>query len=342
MQVPLQIGEVEVRPGQRVTIDLPVTRLHTHIETTMPVQVIHSTRPGPRLFISAVVHGDEINGVEIIRRLLKLKLLNQLSGTLMVVPVVNAFGFIGRSRYLPDRRDLNRIFPGSPTGSLAARLADLFMREIVANATHGIDLHTGSNHRTNLPQVRAYLNDFETERLARAFGAPVILNANLQAGSLRQAAVTKGVCTLLYEGGEALRFDELAIRTGVRGIVAVMRAIKMLPTNPRSKLILEPVVARRRRWIRAPGSGVLRTAVTLGARVAKGEVLGSIADPFGENEIDVRSSISGIVIGRINMPLVNEGEALFHVARFENPQNADKTLALFRTSFNQFLEQQTK
>ncbi len=195
------IGGVQVEQGQRTTIDLPMARLYTHTEMTMPVHVVHGKKPGPVLFVCAAIHGDEIVGVEIIRRLLKLKFLSRLHGTLLAIPVVNPFGFINRSRYLPDRRDLNRSFPGSRKGSLASRLASLFMEEIAGYCTHGIDLHSGSNSRSNLPQVRACLDDAETERLARVFGAPVIINSRVRDGSLREAVADKGIPMLLYEGG---------------------------------------------------------------------------------------------------------------------------------------------
>jgi predicted deacylase len=315
----LTVNGVDVRPGERVTVDLPVARLYTHTPLTMPVHVVRGRRPGPHLFVCAAIHGDEINGVEIVRRLLKLPLLRRVRGVLMAIPIVNVYGFIQHSRYLPDRRDLNRSFPGSEKGSLTARVANLFMREIVSNCSHGVDIHTGAIHRANLPQIRARLQDPETKRLARTFGVPVLLNSDLRDGSLREAAAARGVPVLLYEAGEALRFDEVSVRAGVSGIVAVMRALGMLPAGRAARRSVEPVLARSSAWVRAPGSGVLRTSVPLGARVAKNDLLGIIADPFGEREISVISPGKGVVIGRVNLPLVNEGEALFHIAYFDRP-----------------------
>ncbi len=315
---PLIISDNEIRPGQRLTLDLVVGRLYTHSPITMPVHVIHGKRPGPRLFICAAIHGDEINGVEIIRRLLRLPALKRLRGALVAIPIVNVQGFISHSRYLPDRRDLNRSFPGSHKGSLAARLAHLFMDEIVSVCTHGIDLHTGAQHRNNLPQIRAFLDDAETERLARAFSVPVILNADLRDGSLRQVAADHGIPTLLYEAGEALRFDEVGIRIGVKGILSVMRALDMLPQAKHAKPPKPPVVARSSTWVRAPEGGILRRTTTLGMRVKKGDALATIADPFGERENEVKSPVEGIVICRMDLPLVNEGDGLFHIARFHH------------------------
>lgn len=321
---PLIINNTVIKPNTRTTIDLPAGRLYTHAPMTIPVHVISGKRPGPCLFVSAAIHGDEINGVEIIRRLLKMSAMKRLHGTLIAVPIVNVHGLINHSRYLPDRRDLNRSFPGSEKGSLAARLANLFMEEIVSKSTHGIDLHTGAIHRSNLPQIRANLDDEATNRLARTFDVPVIISSTLRDGSLREAAAEHGIPMLLYEAGEALRFDEVAIRAGVKGIVNVMRTLKMLPPARRkSNRPIDPVVARSSLWVRASEGGILRALLPLGARVKKGTLLGVVADPFGEKELQVLSPWRGIVIGRTNLPLVNEGDALYHIARFGDMEEVE-------------------
>jgi predicted deacylase len=313
---PITIGATEVQPGERRSIQLNMGRLYTHAQTAMPVQVICGRRSGPVLFVSAAIHGDELNGVEIIRRLMRIEELRRLRGTLIAVPIVNLHGFINTSRYLPDRRDLNRSFPGSQTGSLAGRIAHVFMHEIVSRATHGIDLHTGAVHRSNLPQIRANLDDQETLDLAMAFGTPVILNSAIRDGSLRAAAAERKTPILLYEAGEALRLDEFCIRGGVEGIVRVMRVLGMLRKS-RRKAPPEPIMARSSSWVRAPQSGIFRAYAQLGDRVTRDQtVLGAISDPFGESEQEIRAPFSGIVIGRLNLPLVNEGDAVFHVARF--------------------------
>ncbi|MCW9030090.1 MAG: succinylglutamate desuccinylase/aspartoacylase family protein [Gammaproteobacteria bacterium] len=315
----LVINDITIKPGTRMTIDLPAARLYTHAPMSIPVHVVSGKTTGPRLFLSAAIHGDEINGIEIIRRLLKLPALKRLQGTLIAVPMVNVHGIINHSRYLPDRRDLNRSFPGSEKGPLALRLANLFMKEIVEQSTHGIDLHTGAIHRSNLPQIRANLDNDETEKLARAFDVPVIISSNLRDGSLREAAAEFGIPMLLYEAGEALRFDEVAIRAGVKGITNVMRTLEMLPpSRTKSKKRFEPVVARSSSWVRAPDSGILRAMIPLGSRVKKNTLLGVVADPFGETEETILAPFNGIVIGRTNLPLVNEGDALYHIARFED------------------------
>jgi len=335
MSTPFEIGGVEVPRGRRVTLDLPAAKLYTHTPLTMPVQVARGWREGPTMFVSGVIHGDELNGVEIVRRLLRHSALKRLRGTLIAVPVVNVHGLIQHSRYLPDRRDLNRSFPGSEKGSLTARLANLFMEEIVDRCDYGIDLHTGARDRTNLPQIRAQLEDPETLELARAFGVPVLLNSDLRDGSLRQVAAERGVRVLLYEAGEALRFDEVGIRAGVAGILNVMRKLEMLPAaKARKHPRPEPVVARATGWVRAPESGIVRNAVPLGGRVDKGQRLAVIADPFGERECVVTAPWSGIIIGRFMLPLANEGEALFHIARFRDAERVEERVNEFQDAYD--------
>jgi len=300
-----------------VSLNLPAGKLYTSAPLNIPVHIIHSKHEGPKLFVFAAIHGDEINGVEIIRRLLKKSTLKRLRGTLVAVPIVNVHGLLNHSRYLPDRRDLNRCFPGSDKGSLAARLANLLMEKIVSICTHGIDIHTAAIHRNNLPQIRANLDNPETERLARIFDVPVIISSDYRDGSLRQACAEKGIPMLLYEAGEALRFDEISIRAGVKGIINVMRELEMLPPSKSvRRRHFEPVIARSSYWVRAQDSGILRTLLPLGARVQKNTLLAMLADPIGRQEIQVLAPYSGIVIGRTNIPLVNEGDALYHIARF--------------------------
>ena len=316
------IGGISVKAGERQSVNINIPDLYTHTGVSMPVYVVHGKKNGPVIFLSAAIHGDEINGVEIIRRILYLKSLNRIRGTLIAVPVVNILGFIHKTRYLPDRRDLNRAFPGSETGSLAARMANVFLKEIVAKCTHGIDLHTGAIHRDNLPQVRAVLDDEETERMARSFIAPVILNTRIVEGSLRESSEKMGISVIVYEAGEALRFDEVAIRAGVKGIISVMRELGMLPPLKRKRRPREPVLARSSTWVRAPKSGILRSIKKLGTKVLEGETVGIVSDPFGEKEEIITATTDGIIIGRTNIPLVNEGEALFHIARFKKPDTA--------------------
>lgn len=319
----LIINGIIVPPGKRTTIMLPMPKLYDFTPMNMPVHVIRGVATGPVLCVTGAVHGDEINGVEIIRRLLKKRFPKHLNGTLIAVPIVNIYGFLSQNRYLTDRRDLNRSFPGSNRGSLGARLANLVMNELVANATHFIDLHTGSLQRTNLPQIRANLDAAHTEKLAKAFNAPVILHSKERDGSLRQAANDKGVPALLYEAGEALRFNEKAIQIGLKGILNVMQALGMTHHHPLHTALLHPTIARSSLWVRAPHSGILRPFRSLGQKIKKGQVLGIIVNPIGEEEYEVRARISGMIIGQINLPLVHEGAALFNIAAFKAIEAAE-------------------
>jgi hypothetical protein len=329
----IRIGGVDVAPGERALIDLPVANLYTRGEVHMPVRVVRGKEDGPTLFVSAAIHGDEINGVEIIRRLLKSPQMKKLRGTLITVPVVNVFGFNTHSRYLPDRRDLNRSFPGSEKGSLAARLAHLFMTEIAAKSTHGIDLHTGAVHRSNLSQIRGWLKLEGVEAMARSFDVPVIIDAEVRDGSLRAAAAERSIPLVVYEAGEALRFDGVAIRGGVRGVLNVMSALGMLPPSRVKRREHEPFVARSTTWVRAQESGILRAAVRLGGHVQQGELIGRISDAFGGAEVEVLSPCSGIVVGMINMPLVNEGDALCHIAQFAEDEPVAEAVEAFQAAY---------
>lgn len=325
---PITIGDTTVNPGQRVSINLPIANLYTSTSLHMPVKVLCGRRAGPVLFVSAAIHGDELNGVEIIRRLLKRKLLNSIKGTLIAIPIVNVHGFIDQSRYLPDRRDLNRSFPGSPKGSIAARLANTFLKEIVLKSDIGLDLHTGAIDRANLPQIRANLDDPRVPDLASAFGAPVVVNATLRDGSLRACAAGHDIPVMIYEAGEALRFDELSIRAGIRGILQVMRKLGMLPPSER-KTDSNAVIARSTSWVRASTSGIVSGAVALGTRVKENDRLALISDPLGDHEEAITAPFDGIVIGSSRLPLAHEGDALFHLADFRSVGRAEGVVEEF-------------
>ncbi len=314
----LHIGGHSIAPGETLQIEMPVVRLYTDTDICMPVHVVRGKKPGPNVFVSAAIHGDELNGIEIIRRLIKEKLPKISRGSVILVPMVNVYGVLNQSRYMPDRRDLNRCFPGSRKGSLAGIVANRFLTEIVDHCQYGIDLHTGAIHRTNFPQIRANLQDEETLDLAKAFGVPVLVNSNLRDGSLREAAQGCGAKVLLYEAGEALRFDELSIRAGVRGVLNVLESLAMIRRRRRSskREPIVPYVANTSAWTRASCSGIVRNLKSLGDAVAKGDPLAEIGSPLAETFGVVRASRSGIIIGRQNIPLVQEGDAMFHIAYF--------------------------
>lgn len=303
-------------------VDIPVARLYTDTEISMTAHVVRSKKDGPVVFVTAAIHGDELNGIDIVRRLISRK-LKLTCGSLILVPVVNIYGVLHQSRYLPDRRDLNRCFPGSPKGSLAGRVADLLMQEIVSKCDYGIDLHTGAIHRSNLPQIRADLQDDETLQLAKAFGVSALLHANTRDGSLRQAAIECGAKTLLYEAGEALRFDEFSIRAGVSGILNVLAHLEMLKKR-KQKVPLEPCVTDQSAWVRAPCSGIVSNRKKLGDVINKNDILAEIGEPTGAVIDRVVSHRAGILIGKQNIPLVQEGDAMYHIAFYKEPDDVNE------------------
>jgi len=314
------IGDLDVTAGRSAIGELPVSRLVTGTQVSIPVHVFHGRHDGPVVWLSAAVHGDEIGGVEIIRRALGAVDPKTLAGTLVAVPIVNVHGFLAGDRYLPDRRDLNRSFPGSPNGSLAARIANLFMAEIVERCDVGIDLHTGSDHRTNLPQIRADLDDDRTRDLAIAFGAPLMMHAKLRDGSMRAAATSTGSTVLLYEGGEAWRFDRAAIDAGVTGVGRVLTRLGMLEAADEpmaldgSVAARPPAESRSSSWVRVRRSGIALIHVELGQIVERGEVIATVRDAVGRQLSRTRASRSGMVIGHTQQPLVNQGDAIIHIA----------------------------
>lgn len=310
----LTIGGVQIAPGEQRQLQLPVSRLYTDTQISIPVHVIRAKKSGPSVFVSAAVHGDELNGIEIARRLIAQK-PKLCCGTLIIVPMVNVYGVLNQSRYMPDRRDLNRCFPGNDKGTPAGRLAYIFLNEIVKHCDYGIDLHTGAIHRSNLPQIRANLLDQQTLALAEAFGVPVLLNANLRDGSLRESAVNNGARILLYEAGEALRFDELSIQTGLKGILNILSSLQMIRKRTNKRKIA-PFVANRSDWTRANASGFVQDFVKLGQQVEKGALLSEINSPLGDVIAQVIANRAGIIIGKQVIPLVQEGDAMFHIAYF--------------------------
>ncbi|WP_415402665.1 succinylglutamate desuccinylase/aspartoacylase family protein [Tateyamaria sp. SN3-11] len=325
---PFVLDSVSVAPGTRASVPLPVSALPDHTPVNLRVEVIHGKRPGPTMFVSAAVHGDEVIGVEIVRRLLRTPQMAHVRGTVLVVPVVNSFGFLARSRYLPDRRDLNRCFPGTSQGSLGSRLAHIFLHDVVLRCDFGIDLHSAAEHRTNLPQIRVTPGDKTTARMARAFGAPVILTSPLREGSLRGEAADRGTPVLLYEAGEGLRFDEFAVRAGVAGILRVMRDQGMLASKGISKARAPSLICTGSSWLRAPSGGLLRTFRAEGDIVEEGDVLAAVSDPAGEVETELLAPGPGILIGRAVLPVVNEGDAVFHLATLGPTADEDTVDAL--------------
>lgn len=294
-----------------VLIDLP--ELPNGAPIQLPVAVIDGSEPGPTCWISAAIHGDEINGVDIVRRLIRGLDPKQMRGRLLAVPIVDVYGFNVGDRYLPDRRDLNRTFPGSAKGSLASRLAHIFVTEIVDRCDAGIDLHTGAAGRANLPQVRGVFADPVFRDMANAFAAPVTMNSKIIAKSLRQVAVKRGIPYLLYEAGTAGTFNQEAIAIGVDGCLRVLQHLGIAENAPAAET--DPQIVEESKWIRAPRSGVLNAHAWLGDRVRKRDVLAEITNTFGTTSKNMLAPFDGIVVGVSVDPLLQAGDAVFNIGR---------------------------
>ncbi len=312
---PIEIAGTKVLAGREGRVDIPVARLPTGTWLTLPVSVIHGRRDGPTIWLSGTLHGDELNGIAIIREVVRRLDAKELCGTVLAVPIVNVFGLVIGSRYLPDRRDLNRSFPGSKRGSLASRLAYLFVNEIVRHCNYGIDFHTGSGGRANLPQLRCELDDNPTRELAEVFAPPIILNSKHRSGSLRDTAVGLGITTLLFEAGAAHHFDRKSIRTGVEGTRRVLKHLQMIdqdvvPATP-------TCLSRQSTWARSRRGGLCQMSVELGDRVQEGQELAVVFESLSAKDSIVRSPIEGMVIGQLDHAMVNLGEAIAHVASIE-------------------------
>ncbi len=316
---PLSILGRSVQPGERqkLTFLLLPSFAKSFLDTL--VVVVRGAKLGPTLCITAGVHGDELNGVEIARRVFTATDPAQLAGTLIVLPIVNAAGFRSGSRYLPDRRDLNRSFPGNPQGSTAARIAHVMFEQVIRRCDALVDLHTGSLYRTNLPQIRTDLEDARAFALARSFGTGVVLHGPGPKGSLRRAALDAGVPAIIYEAGEPSRFQEAEIARGVEGVRHVMSHLGM---REREASPPESRVYRRTRWIRAPAGsgGIFLATCQLGDHVEEGQVLGSVTDPISDQRVEIIAPRAGYVIGMAVPQVVLPGSAVFHLGFDDSPR----------------------
>lgn len=308
----VRVAGTDVPPGERRDVVCVASEGYTGDRTTLPIAVLHGADAGPRLFVTAAVHGDELNGIAACRELLTVVDPHALAGTLVVVPIVNVLGAQVHSRYLPDRRDLNRSFPGSASGSMAARLARLLMDEVVRDSDVGVDLHTAANRRTNVPQLRVDTSDRRSLELALAFGAPYLLDASVREGSLRDVASEVGVTVLTYEGGEALRFDAEAIEVATTGILRLMEHLGMRDGAPPAA-DRHPLVMRTSRWMRAERGGILELHVSPGDGVGQDQPLWTTATLLGAERSTVSSPCDAVVIGGTTLPLVSPGDAVLHL-----------------------------
>ena len=322
----LQFCSETIHPGEAVSLALPLPEMFSCAPLYMPVKVVHGRLAGPCLLVTAAMHGNELNGTEIINRLLEFAAVKKCRGTLIAVPVLNVQGLVNRSRYLPSGISLNSCFPGSANGTMGSRIAHIITQELVAKADVCIDLQTGFINYSNLPQAYVTPGDAASRELALAFNAPVVTNAPLEKQSMRELMWAQNKRFFVYEAGEAMRFDEHAIKVGVKGLLNVMRKLDMLPerTNKNKEgEQLKAFFAQKNIWVRASTSGVSHSKLTLGQYVEQGEVLAVIKDPFGASETEtITCPEAGVVVGKNNLPLVHEGEGLFQLAVFSKMDQA--------------------
>lgn len=305
------IAGQEIQPGEFKEININIARLPSHTQIDTPIYVSRSFEDGPILALIAGMHGDEINGMEVVRRILDRGLHQVQRGTVVCMPIINVYGFLNFSRDVPDGKDVNRSFPGSKSGSLASRVAYHLMHDVIPFIDIGIDFHTGGAMRTNFPQVRAVLRETVNVALANAFHAPFTIDAPFRPNSLRREAARRGKSIIVYEGGESLRFDNNAIEEGVAGTLRIMKHLGMIDIAPEPK---EPSkIIWTTSWIRAKHAGLFQPAVAAGQLVHKGDFVGTITDPFGEFKEQVKSHETAYVIGMNNSPVINAGDALMHL-----------------------------
>lgn len=306
------INNIEIHPGESKRIDVNIAKLPSRSAIDISITVSRATKPGPVLLLMGGLHGDEINGVEIVRRIIDQGLNLPDIGTIICIPIINIYGFIHFSRYVPDGKDVNRSFPGNKNGSLASRVAYYLMNDILPNIDFGVDFHTGGADRTNYPQIRCLMTDPKNEELANVFNAPFTLHARYRPNSLRQAAAKLGKKILVYEGGESSRFDEYAIQEGLNGTIRLMRHLEMT-----SMKIPEPkyqnCFIKNSSWIRARVSGMFQSLVSSGERVAKNQLVGYLTDPFGDFKLSIKSPATGFIIALNNNPILHQGDAVMHI-----------------------------
>ena len=310
------IGKEAVLPGEKKLLKISIDRLPTGTLIDIPVYVFNAKKPGPTILIQAGLHGDEINGIEIVRRMLQQKRFNIRKGTVIAVPILNIFGFIHFSRDVPDGKDVNRSFPGKKTGSMASRMAYHYTSEILNQIDYGIDLHTGGAQRHNYPQTRYTLEDEKSKKLAEVFSAPFTFPSRLISGSFRKAAFKMGKPSIVFEAGESMRFDDYAILEGMQGILNVLKFFGMITK-------IEPAYVERydsfflsdRKWLRAPTAGMFIPEVINGSQVEKGQELGLITDTYAKRRRRIKAPFDGHILCINHQAVVNQGDALFHIGR---------------------------
>ncbi len=305
--------------GESKTIDFSTAKLYTSTRVEIPIIIERSKIPGPTVLITAAIHGDEINGVEIVRQLIAKKLNKPKRGTIICIPILNVFGFLNSDRFFPDGRDLNRVFPGTKTGSLASRVAYHFTKKILPYADYCLDFHTGGASRFNAPQIRIKPNDDKLLELAKVFNAPFTVYSNTLEKSYRKTCLKMGIPVLLFEGGKSNESNKYIAKEGLDGILRVLEHLDMLGSRqsapePNAKT----VIIKKSKWIRAQKSGLLHVKIDCNKHVEKGEFLATITDPYGKMRFKVTAPNEGYIINVNQSPIVNQGDAIFHISTDKN------------------------
>ncbi len=311
----LTILGVSIKPGEYKEANIDVANLHTSTPLNLPVIIERAKKPGPTVLFTAGIHGDEVNGIEIVRQLIAKGINKPKCGTIICIPVINVFGFINLKREFPDGRDLNRVFPGSSNGSLASRVAYKLIQDVVPHVDYIMDFHTGGSGRFNAPQIRIVKDDVELDILARVFGAPFVLYSKNVNKSFRHTCFNLGKTLLLFEGGKSFHIDDLVTNSGVNGVKRVLDHLGML--NSKFKVSTpkkDGIFIVESRWKRAKYSGMFKANSKIGSMVQKGDVLGNITDPYGKFNYFVKADHSGYVINVNEAPIVYQGDALFHIS----------------------------
>jgi uncharacterized protein len=307
----VKIGDHRLRPGEFKEIVINIARLPSRTQIDTPIYAYRGLEDGPVLALTAGMHGDEINGMEIVRRILDVGHNRVKRGTVICMPIINIYGFLNYSREVPDGKDVNRSFPGSKNGSLASRVAYHLTHDVIPFIDYGIDFHTGGSMRTNYPQIRCVMSDEKNVELANAFHAPFTIDAPFRPHSIRQTAAKHGKNIIVYEGGESLRFDQHAIEEGVNGTLRLMKHLNMIDWAPEPKE--ENKIIWNSSWARAHHAGLFQSIIRCGDLVQKNQIIGTITDPFGEFKEEIKSPSTGYVVGLNNHPVVNAGDALLHI-----------------------------
>jgi len=306
------INGIRIRPGQSINIEIAIARLPSHTLIHLPVFIRSSKIDGPVVMISGGIHGDEINGVVAVKKMLEENMFVPKKGALIFIPLFNVYGFLSNTRTFPDGRDLNRSFPGSNKGSLASQIAHIITTQIIPNIDYGVDFHTGGRMLSNFPQIRVDFKDKKALELAKAFGTHFIINSSYIDKSFRKEAIKDNKSVLVFEGGESMRLDDFAVEEAIAGTTRLLQYLGIIEELLPKK---ESLIVKESSWIRAKISGIFIPTIKLGDPVKKGQVIAKITDPYGQVKVPVKSTSKGFVVGLNNLPVINAGDALVHVGK---------------------------